>query len=77
MERSLDHRIADIKARLAKLCHPGYVHHKTGRSLETGFFNPPLSESEVAEFEAAQGVTLPDEYRRFLIEVGDGGIGPD
>jgi len=35
-----------------------------------------LNEREVENFESRYHIRLPEEYRRFLIEVGDGGDGP-
>ncbi len=40
-------------------------------------FYPCLTESEVREFEQVHQVSLPEEYRRFLLEIGNGGVGPD
>jgi hypothetical protein len=39
-------------------------------------FNPPLRESEVEAFEQPHRIRLPEDYRRFLIELGNGGVGP-
>jgi hypothetical protein len=38
--------------------------------------HPPLVEQTVRDFEAQHRVTLPPEYRGFLIHVGNGGAGP-
>jgi hypothetical protein len=47
---------------------------KTG--LEGKLINTPLSEDEVFAFETKQEISLPVEYRDFLLKVGDGGDGP-
>ena len=38
--------------------------------------DPPLSADDVEELEGWLGMTLPDDYRSFLIEVAAGGAGP-
>ncbi len=39
-------------------------------------FRPPLSEMQLAGFEAEHQIALPAEYRLFLALVGNGGAGP-
>ena len=38
--------------------------------------HPPVAHSDVAAFEAKYNVTLPDDYRVFITEIGNGGAGP-
>ena len=38
--------------------------------------NPPLPEKEIAQMEAKHGCRFPDEYRKFITEIGNGGAGP-
>lgn len=38
---------------------------------------PCLSERRVADIEATYQISLPDEYRAFLLHTGNGGAGPD
>jgi len=38
--------------------------------------NPVLKEEEVLEVEKELGTELPEGYRQFLLEVGNGGMGP-
>jgi hypothetical protein len=57
----LEQRVSRIKNKIAE------------RGLQ---LNPPASLGEVEFFEARSQVRLPEEYRRFLLEIGDGGGGP-
>jgi len=38
--------------------------------------NPPLPVSVVEAFEERHGLTLPEDYRLFMTEIGNGGAGP-
>lgn len=39
-------------------------------------WNPPVSQTDLEAFEQEIGTTLPETYRRFLLEAGNGGAGP-
>lgn len=50
------------------------VHQKTKEMAQYGFrWNPPISLDEVRAFEQKHGITLPEEYVRFITEISDGG----
>ncbi len=57
----MDEPIARLKRKISEC----------GKSL-----HPPLSESRVVGFEVKHSIALPEGYRRFLTEVGNGGDGP-
>ena len=38
--------------------------------------NPPLPENEIAQFETRHNIRLPQDYRGFLLHLGNGGAGP-
>lgn len=43
------------------------------RKLSVG---PVVTEAEVSEFETMASIRLPEEFRQFLLQVGNGGDGP-
>lgn len=53
---------------------PGFT--RFGSAKHRYLLNQPLTQSEVTAFEARYGLSLPEDYRSFLLEVGDGGAGP-
>lgn len=53
---------------------PGFT--RFGSARHRYLLNPPLTESAVTAFETRYGISLPEDYRAFVLEVGDGGAGP-
>lgn len=45
-------------------------------SLIVTHLNPPLEEAEVLAFESQHAISLPAEYREFLLTIANGGVGP-
>jgi hypothetical protein len=72
----VDDRIIRIRAKLAQAAANPALLESFGAKAHSYRLNPPLSEAEVAAFEADHAVRLPEEYRLFLLEAGDGGVGP-
>lgn len=68
--------LARIQAKIARL-NPNHTFLEMlrafGRPTQP---EPTLSEARLLAFEAEYRVTLPEEYRLFLREVGNGGLGP-
>ncbi len=47
-----------------------------GAKAHRFLLHPPLSEQTVRDFEVRHHITLPSDYRDFLILIGNGGAGP-
>lgn len=66
----------EIRETLRTLCASSgrsQVFGANGHGFEV---NEPLTETEVEMFEKKYRITLPEDYRGFLIHVGNGGAGP-
>lgn len=50
-----------------------YESNWSGISYE---MNEPIALSELERFEEENGIELPEDYRRFLLEIANGGAGP-
>lgn len=78
MSTELDEQIERIQAKLTTLRQVG----RKWAILPSGFepcdyaLGAPLSEAEVVYFEAEHGIRLPEDYRQFLLRVGNGGAFP-
>jgi hypothetical protein len=47
-----------------------------GAAVHDYQLHPPVAQAEIAAFEAEHKVTLPADYRFFITEIGNGGVGP-
>ncbi|MFB2971709.1 SMI1/KNR4 family protein [Aerosakkonema sp. BLCC-F183] len=65
-----------LKNKLTQLATKDKNFKNFGSELHKYQLNPCLSEAEIQAFEAKNRITLPDDYRNFLLEVGNGGAGP-
>lgn len=68
--------IERIKAKLVELQGLDPAYKVFGSSSHRYRPGPPLTPSELADCENKFGVRLPAEYRDFVLEVGNGGVGP-
>ena len=67
---------ARIREQLRQLRDTAALSSVFGAETHRFITHPPLSEEIVQDFETQQKITLPPEYRGFLIHVGNGGAGP-
>jgi hypothetical protein len=66
-----------VRCELAALQRdPHALNQVWGASIHGFCPNPPLSRESVTEYENLHGFALPDDYRVYLTEVGNGGAGP-
>lgn len=66
---TIQQRVAELRVRDPKLSLFGASGHRYE-------LFPRLAEKRVAAFERKWHVSLPADYRRFLVEIGNGGAGP-
>jgi hypothetical protein len=74
MHESLDRET--VLRLLAKLRRRDSKRSLFGSAAHDYKLNPPIPASTIQEFEARHGSRLPDDYRYFVTEIGNGGAGP-
>ncbi len=66
--------LARIKAKVRRAPESHRLYREG--ATHQGRLGPALGEDELAAFERERRITLPEEYRAFLRDVGHGGLGP-
>src|SRR3954471_13202596 len=66
----------DVLRRLADLDRRDQRRRVFGASSHDYKLDPPLPVAVIEAFEGRHGVSLPEDYRHFITEVGNGGAGP-
>lgn len=72
----IDNQIPYIRQSLTRLKALDKKCRVFGSRTHKYLLNPAIRESEVRAFESKYAIRLPEAYRRFLIEIGNGGAGP-
>ena len=72
----MPHDTARLYEKLTELRHRDTQFQLFGASTHRYLLNPCLPEDNLREVEAQYGITLPEDYRRFLLFMGNGGAGP-
>lgn len=68
--------VQQLKTKLFKLVECDKNLELFGSKSHLYEVNPCLTEARICAFELRYKITFPDDYRQFLLEVGNGGAGP-
>jgi len=71
---SVEERVDGVATKLRSAARRNV--HPFGADAHRFRLLPPVTEQEIRKFEARYGISLPAEYRVFLMRVGRGGAGP-
>ena len=71
-----DSKILFVKQSLAKLKALDKNYSVFGSERHKYLLHATLEKSEVSAFETKHNIRLPEDYRRFITEIGNGGAGP-
>ncbi|MEH2423734.1 MAG: SMI1/KNR4 family protein [Nostoc sp.] len=69
-------KVLQLKKKLTQLAILDATFEVFGSESHQYQFKPCLSNKDIQVFESRYNITLPSEYRNFLLEVGNGGVGP-
>jgi hypothetical protein len=67
---------AEIKQKLTALANRDPKYQLFGASYHRYELRPPIPETRLSAMEREYGARLPEEYRHFLVNLGNGGAGP-
>lgn len=72
----MEERLARIRSKLDSIRRRWFRRSSFGEESHRFVLQPPITDPVLEAFESAHGVRLPEEYREFLLQLGDGGAGP-
>ncbi|MEH2389652.1 MAG: SMI1/KNR4 family protein [Nostoc sp.] len=69
-------KVLQLKKKLSQLALLDATFQVFGSESHEYQFKPCLSNKDIQVFESRHNITLPSEYRDFILEIGNGGTGP-